>query len=181
MVEHGRLLHTVQQQGDDWLTRKLCVQILRKCLQRILFPSNTTLYFSLSLLRPVLCAFERQPIKNAKVAIWCTVHVHQAVLQPLYSGPSLLHADRPSSSTQAVPVSLRSHTFLSTRCFSAHYAEDSFLNGHKANALWSTADYFPYPFFFPKICRNEISSGSPSPSFKNTDIKIISDVSDTPS
>lgn len=73
----------------------------------LIFFKYQTLF--LSLLRPVLCAFERQPIKNPEVAVWYTVHVHQAALQFLYSGHSLLHADGPFPSTQAVPSSLQSH------------------------------------------------------------------------
>lgn len=61
MVECGRLyMQSVQQWGDDWLTRKLCIQVLRKYPRGAIFPSDTKLFQSL--LRPVLFAFERHKI-----------------------------------------------------------------------------------------------------------------------
>lgn len=144
MVERGRLLHTVQQRGDDWLTRKLCVQILRKCLWRILFPSNTKLYFCptsdlsfLHLKDNLLKKIPRLLFGRPFVSI------------KLSSSPSTLDTacstprDRPLP-----PSSLQSRLFLSTRCFSAYYAEDSFPNGCKATASWSTAERFPYLWGF---------------------------------
>lgn len=46
MVERGRLIHAVQQWGDDWLTPRLCVQVLKKYLWGAVLPSDTKLYFS---------------------------------------------------------------------------------------------------------------------------------------
>lgn len=87
MAECGRLLHRIQESGDNQLTCKMCAQILRKCLQRVLFPSNIKLF--LSLLRPVPCVFEGQPVKNPEVAVWYPIHIHHSVLLPLSPGHSL--------------------------------------------------------------------------------------------
>lgn len=138
--------------GNNQLTHRWCVHILRKCLQRILFPLNTKLHFwpssdlSFVHLQDNLWKIPRH-----------TIHVPQAVLQPLYSGHSLFHASGPSSSTQAVLASWQSCMFPNARWFPAYYAEDSFLNSCKAKVLWSTAEPL---LFLCKACRNEPSSGS---------------------
>lgn len=62
-----------------------------------------------------------------------------------------------SFSRQTLLSSLQSHMFLTSRHFSAHYAEGTFLNGCKANASWSTAEFF---VGFSEVCRNELVSGS---------------------
>lgn len=138
MAECGRLLHRIQESGDNQLTCKMCAQILRKCLQRVLFPSNIKLYF---------CPF-------SDLSLVCLKDNQLKILRLLFGTPftftnlcSCLSPQGtawPSFSRQTLLSSLLSHTFLTSRCFSAHFAEGRVVNGCKANALCWTAELFPY-------------------------------------
>lgn len=119
-------------------TSWLCAQILRKCLQSVLFPSNIKLYF---------CPFSGLSLvylKDNLLKVLRLLFGTPFTFTNLCSCLSPLGTAWPSFSRQTRLSSLQSHTFLTSRCFSAHFAEGSFVNGCKANASCSTAELFPY-------------------------------------
>lgn len=85
MVECGRLLHRIQEWSDNQLT--VCSDTQEMPTECFISFKYQTVF--LSLLRPVPCVFEGQPVKNPEVAVWYPVHIHQSVLLPLSSGHSL--------------------------------------------------------------------------------------------
>lgn len=138
MVECGRLLHRIQEWGDNQLTCKMWAQILRKCLQRILFPSNIKLYFCPFPDLSLVC------LKDNLLKMLRLLFGTPFIFTKLRSCLSPLGTAWTSLSRQTLLSSVQSHTFLTSWHFSARYAEGSFLNVCKANALWSTAELFPY-------------------------------------
>lgn len=114
----------------------------------------------LSLLRPVLCAFERQPIKNPEVAIWYTVHVHPAALQLSTLDTACSTPMDPSLPPRQCPA-LCSHTFLSTRRFLCILCRRQLSERLQSKCFMVNSRTFPLSlFFFSKACKNEPSSGS---------------------
>lgn len=152
-------------------------------------PANDFISFKyqtvfLSLLRPVLCAFERQPIKNPKAFGTLFVFTKQC------SSPSTLDTAHSMPMEPPLPPmqcpALCSHAWFSV--------PDTFLHTIQKTAFQRVAkqilhdqqqkispSLFGLFFFFPlKFVETNNLVDSSSPSFRNTDVRNISNVSYTP-
>lgn len=119
----------------------------------------------LSLLRPVPCVFEGQPVKNPKVAVWHPIHIHQAAFLPLSLGHSLtLLFQADTAELSAVTHIPQFQTQFSGRLQSKCFVVNS----------WTLS---PSLWVFLKSAEMNYLVDPSSPSFKSTDIKTISNVS----
>lgn len=117
MVECGRLLHRIQEWGDNQLTCKMCVQILGKYLQRVLFPSNIKLYFCPFSDLSLVC-LKDNPLKILRLLFGTPFTLErQERLLPLSPGHSLtLLFQADTAELSAVTDAPRFSTLFCTLC-----------------------------------------------------------------
>lgn len=154
MVECGRLLHRIQEWGDNQLSHKMCAQILRKCLQRVLFPSNIERYFCPFSDLSLVC------LKDSLLKIPRLLFGTPFTFSKLCSCLSPLGTAWPSFSRLTLLSSLQSHTLLSSRRFPAHDAKAVFWTAAKQMLRGQQLNSFPIFAGSSEVCRNEQSSGS---------------------
>lgn len=127
------------------------------------------------------CIWKSTYKKNPEAAIWHTVHFHQAVLWSLYSGHCLLHVSGLSSSTQAVPNSAVVHSVSRNQTLFCIFCRRQLSKQLQNKCVMVNSRNFPLSLFlFLKPAEINHLVDPSSLSFKDTDIKIISNVSYTP-
>lgn len=139
MVERGRLIHAVSPAVGWWLVDS---QTVHSGTEEIPVRGYISFRYQAVLVPPQTCPFCIW--KTTYTKSWGCYLAHHSCSPNCTLAPLLWTQPISGQGTllsHPTSAHLCRHTFLGTRCFSV-YDANSFLNSHKGNASWWTAEHF---------------------------------------